>query len=478
MSCFVSEHTIDMSFFQAVIMAAGQGSRLEELTTHTPKALLPVANLPLIWYPINMLQKASYTHAIVIVTEDHNAAIQKALADIPQVKISLEFVAIPADSNDWGTAQSLRHIAPRIKKPELLVVTCDVISDLPLLLPASLHRRRDATLTVVMAPIQEGLEQTPVAGGKAHRRIEKDYVGLEDKADLFDKEKCLVYYQAESEIEEDSLSVPMSFFKKHPVVNWSNNLLDAHVYFMKRWVLDYLNYKPNISTIKGELIPRLVQKKERKIDGAEESIETPSDPENYNDLKCVQALLDSLSDQVSKYSISDKGPVTKSNKLNCFAYVLDENDKFYCTRANNMALYCDANKQVPRHLMPLEESDEQPQHPGVHPSLPALHKSTTVGPDSIIGENTTIGERITIKKSMIGKNCVIKDKVKIVNSVIMDGAGVEEYCNISGSVIGSRATISEKCELKETIVTGEHVLPKGKKCSNEAVAPEGMMEFI
>lgn len=46
--------------FQAVIMAAGTGSRMFPLTERIPKALLPVGNLPVIWYPINLLEKAGF----------------------------------------------------------------------------------------------------------------------------------------------------------------------------------------------------------------------------------------------------------------------------------------------------------------------------------------------------------------------------------------------------------------------------------
>lgn len=46
--------------FQAVIMAAGRGSRMTDLTSTTPKALLPVANMPLIWYPVKLLENAGF----------------------------------------------------------------------------------------------------------------------------------------------------------------------------------------------------------------------------------------------------------------------------------------------------------------------------------------------------------------------------------------------------------------------------------
>lgn len=47
-----------MSEFQAIIFAGGQGNRMATLVSeHFPKALLPVANLPLFWYPLNLLSR-------------------------------------------------------------------------------------------------------------------------------------------------------------------------------------------------------------------------------------------------------------------------------------------------------------------------------------------------------------------------------------------------------------------------------------
>ena len=51
--------------FQVVILAAGGGSRMYPLTEEIPKALLPVGNLPLIWYPINNLHKHGFDGTFV-----------------------------------------------------------------------------------------------------------------------------------------------------------------------------------------------------------------------------------------------------------------------------------------------------------------------------------------------------------------------------------------------------------------------------
>ena len=46
--------------FQAVVLAAGKGSRMTEITAGRPKCLLPIANMPMIWYPLQMLQREGF----------------------------------------------------------------------------------------------------------------------------------------------------------------------------------------------------------------------------------------------------------------------------------------------------------------------------------------------------------------------------------------------------------------------------------
>jgi len=49
------------SEFQAVVFAAGRGTRLPEVLGDAPKCLLPVGPYPLIWYPLNLLQQHNFS---------------------------------------------------------------------------------------------------------------------------------------------------------------------------------------------------------------------------------------------------------------------------------------------------------------------------------------------------------------------------------------------------------------------------------
>lgn len=46
--------------FHPVILAGGRGSRMFPLCEECPKALLPVGNRPLIWYPVQLLEKHGF----------------------------------------------------------------------------------------------------------------------------------------------------------------------------------------------------------------------------------------------------------------------------------------------------------------------------------------------------------------------------------------------------------------------------------
>lgn len=52
--------------------------------------------------------------------------------------------------------------------------------------------------------------------------------------------------------------------------------------------------------------------------------------------------------------------------------------------------------------------------------------SPQVGSDSLVGEGTSIGEKVGIKRSFIGKHCTISEKVKVTNSIIFDHVTIQE----------------------------------------------------
>ena len=43
-----------------------------------------------------------------------------------------------------------------------------------------------------------------------------------------------------------------------------------------------------------------------------------------------------------------------------------------------------------------------------------------------MNEGVSIGERVSVKRSVIGRHCTVGDKVKVANSIIMDHVSILE----------------------------------------------------
>ena len=49
-----------------------------------------------------------------------------------------------------------------------------------------------------------------------------------------------------------------------------------------------------------------------------------------------------------------------------------------------------------------------------------------VGADSLIGSDTQVGEKSSIKHSVIGSSCVIRERVTVTNCLLMNSVTVKE----------------------------------------------------
>ncbi|MBK8139310.1 MAG: glucose-1-phosphate thymidylyltransferase [Anaerolineae bacterium] len=76
---------------KAIILAAGQGTRLRPVTLTMPKPMVPVANQPLIAYAIDMLRAADLKE-IGIIVNSLESPIVAALGDGSQMGVQLTFI--------------------------------------------------------------------------------------------------------------------------------------------------------------------------------------------------------------------------------------------------------------------------------------------------------------------------------------------------------------------------------------------------
>jgi len=292
---------------------------------------------------------------------------------------------------------------------------------------------------------------------------------------LDEKESRVLFFSSESDFEEN-ISFRKSLFKKHPCMNVHTRLLDGHLYLMKRWVLDLLDQESHMSSLKGELVPHLVRQQFSKPKDIENDSHDKSAVENMQDIHAL-AEDDSLMQLALDMSSTMPEPcqpscnkVTQPQKIKCYAYLHREG---LCLRANSLITFCEANRQIPKQL-PTFFGDQEVVM--VHPSA-SKHQKSTIGADSMVGENTVIAEKVGIKKCNIGPNSVIGEKVRITNSIIMDHVKISEGCTITGSVICENVQLGEKTELKDCLVgSHQNIMPMGKHSNEVIVDLNRMME--
>ncbi|XP_074650002.1 translation initiation factor eIF2B subunit gamma-like [Tubulanus polymorphus] len=451
--------------FQPIIMAAGRGSRMTEIIAKTPKALLPVGNKPMVWYPIKMLEKAGFEEAIIIVQRGHRKSIERVLVDELQVNVKLEFVSIP-DEEDWGTADSLRFIRDKIKT-DVLVVSSDLISDVSVQRVADVHRAHDATLTMLLSASKDYASETiAVPGPKSKKKSEVEFVGLESQ----EHGNRLLFLSSEADFEEN-ITFRKSIFRKHPCIDIRNDLVDGHLYLLKKWVVDFLHEHKSVTTVKGELLPYLVKKqfsqKNNGIHAIEENINIAmADSPQKGDGRDLYDYgeEDELCKLAREWSTwndhsGDMAECYHGNKIRCYGYVMDDG---LLMRVNNLAAFCDANRQASKFLSEIAGKELANIHPQVN-----VPQKAQVGTECMVGEWTNVGEKVTIKKSFIGKHCNVSEKVRMTNCIVMNHVTVSESCNAQGCVIGDNVHIGENTDLKDCIIL-ENVAPSSK-LSNEVI---------
>ncbi|KAH8300707.1 hypothetical protein KR018_011818 [Drosophila ironensis] len=453
------------SEFQAVVLAAGRGTRLPEVLGDAPKCLLPVGPYPLLWYPLNLLQQHNFSEVIVVVLEQEKLEIQSAMENTP-LKLKLDYASIPSDS-DFGTADSLRYIFDKIKS-DFLVLSCDLVSNVSLYPLINKFREHDASLSLLLFP--SGFESDVVMPGpKTKHKPERDIIGIH--ADT----QRLAFVSAASDC-EDTLNIQRHLLKNRGRLDVYSRLVDAHVYVLKKWVIDYLHRKENISTFKGEFLPHLIKKQHAKrppkavqdttsevgvITKNEDNVlhvrlEFLGCTHNLNPFDYLQyvphTILDQKITQTSLFNQSLSHGPYHGDVVRCYA--IQAPKEAIGVRVNNTLSFLAINRKLAGIWSELCGDS----HPLISPG--ALVKSTQTK-EIIAADNAKLSEKTSLNFSVFGPNCVINPKNIVSNSLIMSSAVVEEGCNIDNCIIGHRAVVKTGSVLKNCIIGPNYVVEEG-----------------
>ncbi|VDM54830.1 unnamed protein product [Angiostrongylus costaricensis] len=357
------------------------------------KCLLPIANVPMFWYPLNTLVNSGVKDIKLFVREDGESEVSRLLATSPfsYPSATIEVISVSRENEEWGTADLLRHYASRITH-DFIVMSCDFISDCRLQPMVDQFRAHSATLLCLLSDM---CITGPVPGPKVRRSKARflrrvmyilaisgrDFIALEESTSR------IVYMTNEEDFDQPVNAD--SWLNKFSSVTLTANYVDCHVYFMSHACLGTLIEQKNFSSLKADLIPHLLSK---------------------------QCSLSSGDDEMPK----------------CMAYLLSRGNATIAARVNNLGAYLETNKSV--HGFILKESMGNVK--GVLKSLPRFSSLLYTGRvfdgrstgihanESLVAEDSEVGERVLIKKSVIASRCSVGEKANIQGSLLMEGSTI------------------------------------------------------
>src|SRR3990167_2941367 len=106
---------------QAVILAAGKGTRLQPLTLTIPKAMVPVNGTPMLEIIIKQLKSCGITD-IVIIIHYLKEKITTHLGDGSKLGVKIKYVEQPAMD---GSAKAVLLAEQSIKEKQFLCICAD-----------------------------------------------------------------------------------------------------------------------------------------------------------------------------------------------------------------------------------------------------------------------------------------------------------------------------------------------------------------
>ncbi|KAJ3594872.1 hypothetical protein NHX12_004177 [Muraenolepis orangiensis] len=296
-------------------------------------------------------------------------------------------------------------------------MSCDLITDVALHEVVDLFRAHNATLSMMMSKAHEFTETVPGQKGKKKTAEQRDFVGVDDSG------KRLLFMANEADLEE-GLSIRKSIMRKHPRMHIKTGLVDAHLYCLKKSVVDFLAENKSISSVRGELVPYLVRKQFSKAANFQTTKDEDDQGQKQKDGNVNQALKThgsrllvaavTLAHECSCWNDhrGDMSDAYHGGKLRCYVHVMEQG---MCYRVNTLAAYIEANRLASKLL----------EEPAVHPSA-VVSERCLIGSDSILGAGCQVAEKTSIKRSTIGISTTVKEKVKVTNSIVMHGVTIEE----------------------------------------------------
>ena len=131
---------------KAMILAAGLGLRMRPWTNTTPKPLLPLINIPLIRFSIE-LYRHHHFNDIIINTHHHPQQLEDYISTIKDITPTFS-----RESILLGSFGGLRTMWELTEQEEIICINSDIVTTLDLEALINFHKKQESTITLGLIP--------------------------------------------------------------------------------------------------------------------------------------------------------------------------------------------------------------------------------------------------------------------------------------------------------------------------------------
>ncbi|UKZ81879.1 hypothetical protein TrVFT333_009655 [Trichoderma virens FT-333] len=488
-------HALSMAStgLQALILC-GPGSSFPTFTSNpdeNPKALLPIANRPMVWYPIDFCLRTGITTSKALTAALNTNPYLTALP-LPRPD-----VLAPADlDQNTGTAEILR--LPEVRElvtGDFIVLPCDLVCELAgeQLLQAWMVKSASLTDLLGAKRLSNG-HQTRYSGGlgvwyntKASAPVkgeETDFIAtaplptsptVPPKGSIFPNVSKLVYSMPTdsfNDLTEERKAIPIrhGLVKANPEFAW---------WWAKAGWQSGLAEKLSFSEVcrAGDDDN---DENESELEGRSSPAESaPGNQENSREsISSINIAVD------GQYTGDKHGSAATASKFeppSILAYIHSQKDQVpgsIVRRVDTAQLLLAISLQLAK--LPSIEEDSENHSPFAHPKKVAYPegvkpRTTITKQDSLIAENVTVEEKTSIKETVIGAGCQINEGAKLSQCLLMEGVVVGKGCKLTRCILGKRCIIGAgsvltDCEVQENLI----VEPRTEDKDNKLMSSEGL----
>ncbi|KAL7267943.1 Translation initiation factor eIF-2B subunit gamma [Rhizina undulata] len=478
--------------FQAVILC-GPGNSLYPFTLtgaeDIPKALLPIANKPMLDYPLEWCEKAG-------VKSPSSLEENLGTADVLRVAyrkawITGDFVVLPCDF--------ITNLDPQ-KVVELWMVEQAGFD-------ADMGWRGMLSKTVAEEDggRRGGLGvwyETKIEGAVKDKETDLLALALRPNAPWGGKLQLpgklatlLITVSAQARASPTTSELlRRSLLRKHPNLTLLSTCCDAGIYFLPYWALEFIEKNPKMTSLRDDVIPwwskfcwqnrRLAEKL-----GLAEIMKGSAEYERNNGDGVVGMRYDVGSMSSTRTAKAEKDKETTiyasrvvrsvaggGEKEKAEKYGKKERDELeiptvtaylptqqaFVRRVDTVQLYL----YISLHLAKLDSA--QPNNLIKVDPTATIHPSAVATKiDCLIAEHVTISAKAVVKKSVLGPGFIVRKGARLIRCVLMEGWVVGEGVRLEGCVIGKRAVVQGKVELKDCEVAHGFTVEEKVKEANE-----------